>query len=77
VTVLLYRFMTGFWEPVEAASPLAFLTEAEEGKDLLDEMASLDPRQCFGVESMISQTVTSVPCETTRERSNAVTRVGF
>ena len=59
--------MTGFWEPVEAASPLAFLTEVEEGKDFLDEIASLDPRQCFGVESMISQAVTPVPCGTQRK----------
>lgn len=62
--VLLYRFITGFWEPVEAASRLTFLTGVEEESGLLDEKASLElePRQCFGVESMISQTVTPVPC---------------
>ena len=54
--------MTGFLEPVEAASPLAFLTEVEEGNDRPEEKTSLEPRQCFGVESMISQTVTPTPC---------------
>ena len=58
VIVLLYRFMTGFCEP---ASLLEFLTELEES-DLLDEEASLEPRRCFGVESMILQMVTLVPC---------------
>lgn len=53
--------MTGFLEPVETASPLAFLVEVEERNDFLDEKASLEPRQCFGVESMIPQTITPVP----------------
>ena len=53
MTVLLYRFMTGLWEPGAAPSLATFLTEAEEEKDLLEEMASLEPRRCFGVESMI------------------------
>jgi hypothetical protein len=52
--VLLYRFMTGLWEPGAAASLLTFLTELEEESDLLDEVAILEPRRCFGVESMIS-----------------------
>lgn len=54
--------MTGRWEPGEASSLVAFLTEAEEEKDLLEEMASLEPRRYFGVESMILQMVTPVPC---------------
>jgi hypothetical protein len=62
VTVLLYRFMTGFWESVELTSLLAVLPEVEEGNGLLDERASLEPRQIFGVESMISQKVTPIPC---------------
>ena len=53
--------MTGFWDAAEAASLLTFRTEVGEGSDLLDEKASLEPRQCFGVES-IFQTVTPVPC---------------
>ena len=45
-----------------AGSLLTFLTELEEERDLLEEKASLEPRRCLGVESMISQTVTPVPC---------------
>jgi len=44
------------------ASLPTFLTELEAERDLLDEEASLERRQCFGVESMISQVVTPVPC---------------
>ena len=54
--------MTGLWEPGWPASLLTFLTELEEERDLLDEEASLEPRRCFGVESMISPMVTPVPC---------------
>lgn len=56
--------MTGFWEPGVVPSLLTFLAEPEEEKDLLEEMASLEPRRCFGVESMIlqGQLVTPVPC---------------
>lgn len=68
--------MTDFWEPVEATSLLAFLTGVEEGNDLLDGNASLEPRQCFGVESMISQKVTPVPCRH-KGKVNGVTRIGF
>ena len=62
MTVLLYRFMTGLWEPGGPASLLTFLPELEAESDLLDEEASRGRRQCFGVESMISQVVTPVPC---------------
>ena len=40
-----------------------FLTELEEERDL---KASLEPRRCFEVESMTSQTVTPVPCGSKR-----------
>jgi hypothetical protein len=53
--------MTGLWEPGGAASLLTALAETEEG-DLLGEEASLERRQCFGVESMVTQKVTPVPC---------------
>jgi len=62
VTVLLYRFMTGLGEPVGAASLLTFLPELEAESDLFGEEASLERRQCFGVESMIPKVVTPVPC---------------
>ena len=64
MTVLLYRFITGFWEPEVAASLLTFLAEPDEESDLLEVKASLEPRRCFGVESvcMIPQVVTPVPC---------------
>ena len=45
--------MTGLWEPGWPASLLAFLTELDEESGLLDEEASLEPRRCFGVESII------------------------
>ena len=47
-----------------AASLLTFLAELDEESDLLEVKASLEPRRCFGVESMwmISQMVTPIPC---------------
>jgi hypothetical protein len=59
--VLLYRFMTGFWDAAGAASRLTLRTEMREGSDLLGKKESLEPRRCFGVEG-IFQTVTPVPC---------------
>ena len=44
--------MTGFWGPGVEPSLVSFPAEPEE-KGLLEEMASVEPRRCFGAESMI------------------------